>query len=248
MPPSLLDYLCSALQKNLAGSHPRLALTVLRSDPQRSHALFPHATTAKSTTKVYHEDIFVVLSQPADSMGGSSAAAVPVPVGAIEAALYTVPATGTALLYISKVDTTGLLSGPTSTQPSPSPTRPLVAAFLSYFLSHPPHHCSRVRIHVFARAQSQYLFPGSADNTAKKLLDDKALLRWWKRTLERAVVESTISSAQSTTTTKLFYLIPGLAYLESLPYVPANGTLEWTYSHPYATLSSPLHPLSLIHI
>ncbi|GAA5954250.1 hypothetical protein JCM8115_003351 [Rhodotorula mucilaginosa] len=242
MPPSLLDYLCSALQKNLAGSHPRLALTVLRSDPQRSHALFPHATTAKSTTKVYHEDIFVVLSQPADSMGGSSAAAVPVPVGAIEAALYTVPATGTALLYISKVDTTGLLSGPTSTQPSPSPTRPLVAAFLSYFLSHPPHHCSRVRIHVFARAQSQYLFPGSADNTAKKLLDDKALLRWWKRTLERAVVESTISSAQSTTTTKLFYLIPGLAYLESLPYVPANGTLEWTYSHPYATLSSPLHP------
>jgi hypothetical protein len=35
------------------------------------HPLFPHATTAKSTTKVYHEDIFVVLSQPADSMGGS---------------------------------------------------------------------------------------------------------------------------------------------------------------------------------
>lgn len=230
MPPSLLDHLCTALQKNLAGSHPRLALTVLRSDPQRSHALFPHATTAKST-KVYHEDIFVVLSQPATSIGGSS-----VPVVAIEAALYTVPATGTALLYISKVDTTGLLSGPTSPSPSPSPTRPLVSAFLSYFLSYPPHHCSRIRIHVFARAQSQYLFPGSADNKTKKLLDDKALLRWWKRTLERAVVESTTSSPA-----KLFYLIPGLAYLESLPYVPA-GTLEWTYSHPYATLSSPLHP------
>lgn len=235
MPPSLLDYLCTALQKNLAGSHPRLALTVLRSDPQRSHALFPHATTAKSV-RVYHEDIFVVLSQPATSTGGNaSTVPVPVPVVAIEAALYTAPATGTALLYISKVDTTGLLSAAPS--PSPSPTRPLVAAFLSYFLSHPPHHCPRVRIHVFARAQSQYLFPGSADNKAKKLLDDKALLRWWKRTLERAV-----ATTSSSTTFKLFYLIPGLAYLESLPYVPATGTLDWTYSHPYATLSSPLHP------
>ncbi|KWU45222.1 hypothetical protein RHOSPDRAFT_7334, partial [Rhodotorula sp. JG-1b] len=231
MPPSLLDYLCTALQKNLAGSHPRLGLTVLRSDPQRSHALFPHATTARAkSVKVYHEDIFVVLSQPATSTGGTGST-VPVPVVAIEAALYTVPATGTALLYISKVDTTGLLSA----APSPSPTRPLVAAFLSYFLSHPPHHCPRVRIHVFARAQSQYLFPGSADNKAKKLLDDKALLRWWKRTLERAVTTT------SSTTFKLFYLVPGLAYLESLPYVPAS-TLEWTYSHPYATLSSPLHP------
>jgi hypothetical protein len=39
----------------------------------------------------------------------------------------------------------------------------------------------------------------------------RSRLLGWKRTLERAVVESTISSAQSTTTTKLFYLIPGLA-------------------------------------
>ncbi|GAA5871391.1 hypothetical protein JCM3774_005587 [Rhodotorula dairenensis] len=242
MPPSLLDYLCSALQANLAGRHPNLVLNVLRSDPTRSHALFPHATNARSV-RVYHEDIFVVLSEPVpvpvpvpDSLGSD----LVVPVVGIEAALYTVPATGTALLYISKVDTTGLVASSSS---RPSPTRPLVAAFLAYFLVHPPHNCSRVRIHVFARAQSQYLFPGSVDNHAtKKILDDKALIRWWKRTLETAVAQSTTPTAE----TRLFYLIPGLAYLESLPYVPATATSakvpQWTYSHPYAALSSPLHP------
>ncbi|GAA5982739.1 hypothetical protein JCM10908_006766 [Rhodotorula pacifica] len=246
MPPSLLDYLCTSLQSHLAGTHPNLVLSVLRSDPQRSHALFPHATNAK-TTKVYHEDIFVVLSQPVSTSAGSKEGEheqqqperVVVPVVGIEAALYTIPATGTALVYISKVDTTGL-SSPSSPSSAPSPTRPLVSAFLSYFLQHPPHSTTRVRIHIFARAQSQYLFPGSVDNKAKKILDDKALIRWWKRTIERAV------ETQPPTTTKLFYLIPGLAYLESLPYVPASApsSPSWIYSHPYSSLSSPLHPSS----
>ncbi|BGP58475.1 hypothetical protein JCM8202_003604 [Rhodotorula sphaerocarpa] len=260
MAPSLLDYLSASLASALPGSFPRVQLHVLRSDPQRSHALFPHATTAKHV-KVYHEDILVLLSLPAEEGGA------PVPVVGIEAALYTVPATATALLYISKVDTTALVPTPAS------PTRPLVAAFLAYFLQHPPHNASRVRIHIFARAQSQYLFPGSAENERKRTLDDKALLRWWKRTIEVAVTraESPPADSVSVPAPQLFYLIPGLSYLESLPYVPArppplpptsaeprDGSTPnaaaaaisttpppvWTYGHSYSALSSPLHPAS----
>lgn len=257
MPPSLLDYLTTQLQRNAAGVHPRVIVDVLRSDPQRSHALFPHATNAK-LAKVYHEDIFVVLSLPvpvgATDQNENEDEHVVVPIVGIEAALYTIPATQTSLLYISKVDTTGLASARTETGPRrPNPTRPLVAGFLSYFLLHPPHNSTRVRIHIFARAQSQYLFPGSVDNEEKKILDDKGLIRWWKRTIELAVSSLPSSAAASSSsvsaldaTPRLFYLIPGLSYLESLPYVPAASqpatSPPWTYSHPHSALSSPLHP------
>lgn len=165
-----------------------------------------------------------------------------VPVAGLEASLYTIPSTSTSLLYISKVDTSGH-SPPSS---GPSPTRTLASSFISYFLLHPPHGSTRVRVHIFARAQGQYLFPGSVDNEGKKVLDDKGLIRWWKRTIEKATLEvqAAKQAVQPPSPLKLFYLVPGLSYLESLPYVPAatlSPSIAWTYSHPYSALSSPLH-------
>ncbi|GEM11296.1 DNA damage response protein [Rhodotorula toruloides] len=166
-----------------------------------------------------------------------------VPVAGLEASLYTIPSTSTSLLYISKVDTSGL-SPPSS---GPSPTRTLVSSFISYFLLHTPHGSTRVRVHIFARSQGQYLFPGSVDNKGKKVLDDKGLIRWWKKTIEQATLEaqSAKQGGEPSSPLKLFYLVPGLSYLESLPYVSAatiSPLIAWTYSHPYSALSSPLHP------
>lgn len=283
----------------MPGSH-SYAVDVLRSQPRRSHALFPHASNAK-TSKVWHEEVFVVVSEKRevpvaaedavegamgakngdvkeDASGGPGNAAeraasdinpVPpvastsapthganetsgpaqktqqryVPVAGLEASLYTVPSTSTSLLYISKVDTSGL-SPPSS---GPSPTRTLALSFISYFVLNPPHNSTRVRVHVFARSQGQYLFPGSVDNKGKKVLDDKGLIRWWKRTIEKATLEvqAAKQGAELPSPLKLFYLVPGLSYLESLPYVPAatpSPSIAWTYSHPYSALSSPLHP------
>ncbi|GAA6057340.1 hypothetical protein JCM3770_001100 [Rhodotorula araucariae] len=249
-PPSLLDFVASALEASVPGSH-RYSLNVVRSEPQRSHALFPHASNAK-TAKVYHEETLVVLSEkrtvastptvPRPPAEGA-ALALPaadrdteehlVPVAALEAALYFVPSSSCALLYISKVDTTGLSSSPVS------PTRTLVSAFVAYHLLHAPHHAQRLRVHVFARAQAQYLFPGSADNApAKRVLDDNALIRWWKGTLERASAQRALPDGA----VQRFYLVPGLSLAESLPYVPAlPGTAPWVYGHANSTLSSPLH-------
>lgn len=168
-----------------------------------------------------------------------------IPICAIEANIYTIPATSTSLVYVSKVDTTGLSTT------AISPTRTLVGSFLQFHLLYPPHATNRVRIHVFASAQPQYLFPGSIENTTKHVLDDKGLLRWWKATIAGAVsapgVVATVSATRPAP--QLFYLVPGLDYLGSLPYVPPpplgapNPT--WTYGHPYAILPSPLHPASV---
>ncbi|EGU13052.1 DUF1714 domain-containing protein [Rhodotorula toruloides ATCC 204091] len=298
MPPSLLDHLSSALA-TVQGSH-SYAVNVLRSQPRRSHALFPHASNAK-IAKVWHEEVFVVVSEKREvvvsadgtvqgetnadggegvinASGGETSAPTGVasastdlppvastssatngsngtcetsqkteqryiPVAGLEASLYTIPSTSTSLLYISKVDTSGL-SPPSS---GPSPTRTLASSSISYFLYHPPHGSTRVRVHIFARAQGQYLFPGSVDNKGKKVLDDKGLIRWWKKTIEKAALE--VQAAKDvdrpSAPLKLFYLVPGLSYLESLPYVPAatlSPSIAWTYSHPYSALSSPLHP------
>ena len=99
-----------------------------------------------------------------------------------------------------------------------------------------PHLCADVRIHIFARAQNQYLFPGSIDNEAKRsrVLDDRGLCRWWKKVLSEAAPQEA----------KLFYLLPGYNYLESLPFVPADSTSRWTYGHPYSIVPSPL-PVNL---
>ncbi|BGP35758.1 hypothetical protein JCM10296v2_007610 [Rhodotorula toruloides] len=298
MPPSLLDHLSSALA-TVPGSH-SYAVDVLRSQPRRSHALFPHASNAK-TAKVWHEEMFVVVSEKRevvvsaegavqaetgaaggqvkrDALGGQASATTGaasgstnvlliastssptngsngtdetsqkteqryVPVAGLEASLYTIPSTSTSLLYVSKVDTSGL-SPPSS---GPSPTRTLASSFISYFLLHPPHGSTRVRVHIFARAQGQYLFPGSVDNKGKKVLDDKGLIRWWKKTIEKATLEVQAAKQviEPPSPLKLFYLVPGLSYLESLPYVPAatsSPSIAWTYSHPYSAVSSPLHP------
>ncbi|BGP20674.1 hypothetical protein JCM10213_001079 [Rhodosporidiobolus nylandii] len=321
--PSLLAFLTASLSPSFVpAGHHSYQLRVLRSQPQRSHALFPHATNAKHA-KVWHEEVLVVLSErrtvpraapPAAAVGAahagegetkgqagagslneggtaktveekvaenkeassasvskvgnegaqstSATAAEPstgaqtgpveeeehfIPLVALEATIYTIPSSSSSLLYISKVDTTGL-----SASASPSaPTRPLVSAFIAFHLLHPPHGMHRVRVHIFARAQGQYLFPGSVDNKGKRVLDDKGLLRWWKGTAERAVkaVEaarpaSGHGGAQEDAGLRMFYLIPGLSFAESLPYVPASPSppqTAWSYSHPYSTLSSPLH-------
>ncbi|GAA5983727.1 hypothetical protein JCM11641_001731 [Rhodosporidiobolus odoratus] len=326
-PPSLLDFLSQSLTSNSPPGKHRYHHQIIRSQPQRSHALFPHATNA-SSAKVYHEEILVILSefrpvaaavrdepkqdairtlgQPAagnlndqgqvDSVEGKvekekarngddpAAASTresfkatpdtsedplpssstsraqeavksqPIPIIALEATLYTIPSSSTALLYISKVDTTGLAPILSASSPARTPTRALVSAFISYHLLHPPHTCSRVRVHIFAKSQGQYLFPGSVDNATKRVLDDKGLNRWWKGTSERAVkqvekakaaVLSTAEAAQDNDL-RLFYLVPGLSYLESLPYVPLTPAAlspktPWSYSHPYSALSSPMH-------
>lgn len=236
--PTLLETLSNSL-KNQPGSH-SFVVQVLRSSPRRSYALFPYASNL--ATKVWQEEVLVLLSDavpssPTISPSSVDASDLTVPLVGVEASIYTIPSTSTSLLYISKVDTTGLSSS------SPNPTRTIVSAFVEHHLRYPPHQTRRLRIHVFARAQGQYLFPGSIENTGKRVLDDKGLMRWWKATFSQAAI------AVASPTLQLFCIIPGLSQSESLLYVPStpsSAALPWTYSHSYSQVGSPLHPSSVL--
>ncbi|KAK4056364.1 hypothetical protein OIO90_002507 [Microbotryomycetes sp. JL221] len=273
-------------------------IQVLRSQPRRSYSLFPYASNHKQV-KVWQEEVLVVLSEQmvvrsteqtiaSSTIPGREAEAenaaetrtdaprrAALPVVGLEANIYTIPATSSSMIYISKVDTTGLSSGPFS------PARTLVSSFLAYFLVSPPHDMTRLRIHVFAKSQPQYLFPGSVENPNKKKLDDKGLARWWKSCISAAadaamVPSPPINSADQSMTAplkyapKMFYLIPGMTHAESLPYIPnvslsqqqpspqstSSATNEWQlpqtkpvwlYGHSYTHLPSLLHsPTRLI--
>lgn len=76
------------------------------------------------------------------------------------------------IIYVSKADTTGY---------SPSSiTRPITTAFLQYLLQRTG---GAGVIQLFARSQPQYIFPCSASNGKKRILDDAQLIKWWLRVL-----------------------------------------------------------------
>ncbi|KAH8920924.1 hypothetical protein BT69DRAFT_1352031 [Atractiella rhizophila] len=265
---TLLAHLLNSLA-TLPGTH-SYTLRILRSRPKRSHSAFPYASNPNA--KVYVEELLVLLTS-------TSASTLPntrttphnhehpqehphegvsehkydqedgVPIFGLEAHIYTVPSTSTALVYISKVDTTGLL--PPNEGKGAAGT--ITAAFVSYFLSHPHRGVTSTRIHVFARSQSQYLFPGSAENVHKKerLLDDKRLCGWWKRVLsegiERAGLKLTSSLSDKVVAAgseegrvRAWFLLPGFEYIEAKRFVNDDNSSGWTYGHPYTTLSSPV--------
>lgn len=182
-----------------------------------------------------------------------------IPIYALELAIYTIPATSTSLLYVSKVDTTGILS-------TPAPSRHLTVALLEYYLRYPPHAVHSLRIHVFARSQDQYIFPGSVENSRKRVLGDGQLMKWWRSVIgqaaervsrhEQEVQASTsgIGKGKSRETgtgdisnarTQLFYLLGGCTTLgDSLAILSRPEDQEdpraprWSYGHPYSSASS----------
>lgn len=162
-----------------------------------------------------------------------------VPVFGLETAIYTILSTSTSLLYVSKADTTGLLL-------TPAPSRVLTDAYLQYYLANPPHESSSLRIHVFARAQDQYLFPGSIENKGKRVLPDNVLCKWWREVLGDAAIQAKEKGKAVNQEIGLYYLLGGFSLAESLavlsrPSEPSASTApRWQYGHPYAKVKPPL--------
>lgn len=140
---------------------------------------------------------------------------------------------------MSKADTTGLLN-------NPAPSRVLADAYLQYYLQYPPHGSRSLRIHVFARAQDQYLFPGSIDNKGKRVLPDNVLCKWWREVLGSSAGEVMKRSSPPSLEISLNYLLGGFSYAESLavlskaPEPTETPRLTWQYGHPYSKTAPPL--------
>ncbi|KIY44822.1 hypothetical protein FISHEDRAFT_50777 [Fistulina hepatica ATCC 64428] len=241
----LRDYLLESLRA-IPGTRD-FRLYVFVSSPKKHTELYQFA---RPRPKVYAQDILILVSEflpniPEDSMSGTppadSETSRHVFVTAVEATVFHVPATSSAIFYVSKVDTTGQGA-------YPSPTSFIVRSLLVFYVDPAtrPIPVEHVWIHLFARAQPQYVFPNSADFTDKKPLTDVKLCIWWKRLLgEVAASVNKTSPAVSKTpsppvVTQLYYVLPGYSESEARQLLKDTSETPWTYGHPYTQSTIPL--------
>ena len=200
-------------------------LHVLLSSPRKHAALFPFAIPRPRS---YLQDILILLSeQPTPDSPR-------ILVTAVEACVYNIPSTSCAILYVSKVDSTGQAK-------LPSPTVNVVRSLLTFYADPAtrPVSADHLWIHLFARAQPQYLFPNSAECPCKHPLTDIKLCAWWRRVLSDAVVELE-ERVDPKPKVELRYILPGYNELEAetaLKYASSHSAsplVTWTYGHPYS--------------
>ncbi|KAG9315924.1 histone acetylation protein-domain-containing protein [Chiua virens] len=233
---NLRDALLQGLA-NLPGTR-EFHIHVLVSSSRKHSNLYPYAAPRPKT---YLQQILVLLSEQPNPDSPR------VFVSAIEAFLYHIPSASSAILYVSKVDSTGQAK-------SPSPTPALVRALLSYYVDPTtrPLSVAHLWVHLFARAQNQYLFPNSAEYPGKRPLTDVKLCAWWKRQLSMVaedVSARAVSAGHAIPRIRLFYLLPGLGELEACHAMdrvyastssPCAASVPWSYGHPYRQTDVPL--------
>ncbi|KAI1266443.1 hypothetical protein F5Y18DRAFT_358577 [Xylariaceae sp. FL1019] len=143
-------------------------------------------------------------------------------------------------IFVAKADSTGYLY----LQPSPSgfsPIRAITVAFIDFLVEHRRRPSKQLVINLFARAQSQYLFPGSVQNAKKHVLDDRGLIKWWCRVLDPLLEDQgKQKSTQDWERVHGYMVIPGLDQYETRAFVPrsSRASQNWSLGHPLE-LASP---------
>ncbi|KAI8055364.1 histone acetylation protein-domain-containing protein [Syncephalis plumigaleata] len=145
--------------------------------------------------------------------------------------------------YIEKVDTTGYASSSLTERGRPSIAAAMVLGIMDYAQALGDQLRQTIHVHVFARAQPQYLFANSATNPTKHPLDDRGLLRWWLRTINAHTTNTTSDKDTSVVQHKWrkYWLVPGYTPSELGSWArPPNAPLisEWKYGVPYSAHES----------
>ncbi|WEW56068.1 hypothetical protein PRK78_001503 [Emydomyces testavorans] len=157
----------------------------------------------------------------------------------IEVLVYTTARLTT--VFVSKADSTGylyLLNQPTAK----SLTRSAFTVFLSHLVRAYQRPRIRLVLCLFARAQNQYLFPGSIENPHKHVLDDRGLIKWWCRVFDpilrdfepekQATNKLTSNSKESTgaevreATSTAYLIVPGCDKYETRAFFPPTAKLD----------------------
>ena len=165
---TLADVLAEALPKGY-----RFILHHVSTPPTKCPALFA-APPGQILEETYCESQFLSIS--IDHNGSM------LQVFAIEVPIYTTRHLTT--LFVSKADSTGYLRLLNLPKGTPSPLRTVATTFLQYLIGERNRKDRRLVLSLFARAQNQYLFPGSVENAQKHVLDDYGLIKWWCRVVD----------------------------------------------------------------
>lgn len=106
----------------------------------------------------------------------------PIQVFAVEVLIYTTEYLTT--LFVSKADSTGYLHLLNLPHGTPSPFKTIASTFLASLIENRRRSATKLVLSLFARAQDQYLFPGSIENPRKHVLTDRGLVKWWCQVLD----------------------------------------------------------------
>lgn len=149
--------------------------------------------------------------------------------------------------FVSKADSTGYLKLLNLPKGSPSPLKDISATFLSHLIERRKRPGTHSILSLFARAQGQYLFPGSSDNKYKHVLDDRELIKWWCRVLnplvdtEKDIQRRSAADTERWATVRGYLKVPGLDDHEIKSYLPrakeTNDNTMWTIGHPLENIS-----------
>lgn len=202
--------------------------------PTRCLAIYAPPTGGEHE-KTYSESHSLTISIPVDK--------AEVAVFAIELILFTTARLTT--VFISKADSTGFASLIRHPKGLPSVLQSTASTFISWLLRNRHRADRRLVLSLFARAQGQYLFPGSVENPGKHVLDDRGLVKWWCKVLDPIVrsyplegTNDTGSSSDSTIQAKAYLIVPGQDKHETTAFFPPQARADkpdqkrWVNAHP----------------
>jgi regulator of Ty1 transposition protein 109 len=231
--PTFLQHLATVLPKSVS-----FKIYHLSTPPTKTSALyFPPPGTRPDRT--YCESHFLAASIRTPSKENVSET-VEVLVYAVEILIYSTAYDTT--FFVSKADSTGYLHLLGLAKGTPSPIRDITATFLRHLVEQHQRHDIRSVISLFARAQDQYLFPGSVEYSGKHVLDDRGLVRWWCRVLDPLIGPSAVDTLSETSpwgSVKGYLTVPGLDSHETMSYIPrrASSNQSWRIGHPLKEIS-----------
>ncbi|KAE8342441.1 hypothetical protein BDV24DRAFT_173766 [Aspergillus arachidicola] len=223
----------------------KVTIRHISSAPTPCTALFtpPPGEESEST---FCENHFLTVSVKADEHDGSE-----IIVFGIEVLVYSTAHLTT--VFVSKADSTGFLHL-LKNAPKVSLIRRISNGFLSFLVQTHQRPGVRLVVSLFARAQNQYLFPGSIENSGKHVLDDRGLIKWWCRVVdpilreyepesgshEKGLLDRAMESANSSATA--FLIVPGCDKFETRGFFPGTAKSD-DKERPRWLNSYPLHQL-----
>ncbi|TLD35527.1 putative dna damage response protein rtt109 protein [Venturia nashicola] len=228
--------------------HSRFKFYHVSTPPTKCSAIYSPPPGAKPEPTYCESHFLNVSVRPSDSKDADQVFAL-----AIEILVYTTKHLTT--LFVSKADSTGYLSLLTIPKGHSSPLRSITSTFVSYLVESRQRKNVKSVVSLFARASDQYLFPGSVENDAKHVSDDRQLVKWWCRVLDPVLRSYTAEANanpetdaglqdETETTAQAYIIVPGedsiLSFLP--PEVRQDPSLRkrWASGHPLREISS--HP------
>lgn len=235
------DKNCETLKDALKAGLPkdfRCRLRYISTPAKRCDPLFsPCPGIGREKTKLASH--FLTVSVPTRDVQAGAGIDDHVIVFAMEILIYSQK--GLTTMFVSKADSTGYLP-----QRRPSPVKSIATTFLWWLgtkqrqkLSAGLNPDARLVISLFARAQSQYLFPGSADHGKKHVLDDRQLIRWWARVLDPLFPKDSQPDPQSAQKPEHqgYLTVPGAEIRSFLPSLDATARKHWKQGNPLVELA-----------